>query len=574
MKKNSQPNLILHEFKIFLILSFCGYLFSIFAGFADGIIASNTLTAAAYKATQIGGPIKTLSGFLSSICVAGVGVIYFSYLGKGEKTKAYRLLGTALVVNVGLGILNGVVLFLIKEPLLSFYNLGEEVNTCFNQYFIWLIVVSALEPPLALLTSFIKLDFDGSLSTIAEVGKCVVKILLSAIIVRQLGIAGLGIATLCSILFSFLVLSIHFFKKKNSIHFSFKLSFKDIPSSIEVSFGTSSHLIRSVMGILINYLIINFIGADYLIIYTLFNFVLALGSVVKRIPSTISPFFCSSIGAKNKSDFDECTRISKKANLYCSIFMTILVVALSPALPFIYHISPSSNIYLIAIVAVIVGSLTFYLIGSMRCVATYYTNLKKIALNIVQQISELALRVALGFLFGVYLGIYGFIASQFLAFLLTYVISQLCAYYLNKKHPIYENFASNEIQVSFDSYLTDQGIKETIDKISEFSIVKDAKKSSAKLFLGSIEEMLLTVKKLNSNKTVINRITLCFSPKTIRIINKNNGRFISKEEKKNIVNNISSFKNLNAIFNAGECDCSNISSLNVFYLNFPIKVFN
>lgn len=568
MKRRKEPNLIRKNFYMFFFLACGAFLFHLLVSFFDGVLSSNLLSFEAYKATQVVGPVKALFSFTSNLFVTGVGVLYFLYMGKGEKKRATNLAGLGLIINLSLGIINGVGIYFLKQPIIAFYNLGEEVNSYINQYYFWFIILSIIMPLHVYITNFVCLELDGKLNLAAEISKCATKTILSLLLIRSVGIAGLGIATFASYVISGIILAFHFLRKKNSIHVTFGKAFKEIPHAVSLSFGTAlNSLLVSIMAFSLNYLVIHFIGSQYLVVVTIISFVTSLGMMLKKIGDTMSPYISNGFASENKSDFDYCIKLVKKYTLWGSIILSLIVMGLSPVIPFIYRIDPSNEAYIPCLVAALSSAAVYYFLVCGKNLGVVHNNIKKYSINTLSQVYEMGCLILFSFAFGIPFGLYGFIYGHCFGHIVCYVFMILTCYFSNHPHSIFPKLIVNEIQFSIDIYLDQNSIKEGINKINQNLKENNLDPNKYLLITSMLDEMLRVVDKYNKqNKEVIDHITICIGEKDIRILNKNNGRYISKEEMEAEYQNVDNHKHFNILYNVGDFDIYNLSSLNSSYL--------
>lgn len=377
----SKSDLIRNKFFKLFGFATLGNILIIIAGSFDGIISGNLLEADALKAVQIVNPIYTLMFFIGALCANGISSRYFSLLSKKETKKAHVLAFNGIATSLILGAISSLIFYFIKTPFLnlfSSYGVPSSVISYADSYYQWYIYAVIFVPTLILINQFVYLDCDVKTKFIVDVGQCIVKILLSLILIRYLGINGLGLATLLSFGFALFVALSHFFKKKNSVKLALGFNIKEILFGIRLSMGSAiGNLALSLVTFCLNILIVKFIGVQYLPILTILVFVLSLGGLARRISTSLFPFMVSSFGSQNKIEFEHVLNLGKRYVLLIGLILSVTIACLCWAIPYLYHIFPGDELYVYSLVGVLLMSLSFVPASYNRLISNYYTATQK-----------------------------------------------------------------------------------------------------------------------------------------------------------------------------------------------------
>lgn len=564
-----QPNLILHKFiSVFAVAAF-GYLFSVFVSFFDSMVSGNLLSNEALNAVQIISPISSFISFVANLTGVGISTLYFTYLNKGENKRAKKLAGTGLIFTIVIGACTSLLLFLIMNPFINAYGLSEEAQIYARDYYLWYIALGFLIPLQNYFYEFISMDYDNSLKLIGDLGLCIVKVVLSFVLIRIMGINGLGLATVCSYGFCLLVDCLHFFKKKNSIRFIFIPSFKDLWKGVQLSFGSAiSYLLSAIVSTLVNLFITSLFGSSYLVIMTIISFEIKLAGTLRKIPTSIKPSMTAAIGTNNSDDFDLCISIIKKALIICTPILMAIVMACSPAINLLYHVNPGNEIYMLCIVASLVTPITFFCTGTVRTYSTVYMALGKSSIFIIDDVVSAVFKVGVSCLFGYLFGIIGFIVGMAVSYIATFAAITLYIYLINHPHQIFKRIETDEFQLSLDFYLNEDNISFIVNKFSSLFKENGVNTNFIDEFTKEIGDMYRTAFSYNKNKSVINRVTICIGNDYIRILNKNNGVFIPDEEKNKHKYNKEKYPLINVIMDKDTLDFYLSSSLNFVGMKF------
>lgn len=568
-KSGKKANLLFNKFiSVFAVAAF-GYLFSVFVSFFDSMVSGNLLSSEALNAVQIISPITSFISFVANLGAVGISTLYFTYLNKSENKKAKNLAGTGLIFTIIIGACTSLLLFLIMEPFINAYGLSQEAQAYARDYYLWYIALGFLIPLQNYFYEFISMDYDNSLKLIGDLGLAIVKVVLSFILIRILGINGLGLATVCSYAFCLLIDCLHFFKKKNSIHFSFTPSFKDLWKGIQLSFGSAiSYLLSAVVSSLVNLFITSLFGSSYLVIMTIISFEIRLAGTLRKIPTSIKPSMTAAIGTNNSNDFDLCLSIIKKTFIICTPILMAIVMACSPAINLLYHVNPGSEIYFLCIIASLVTPITFFCTGMVRTYSTVYMTLGKSSIFIIDDIISAIFKVGVSCLFGYLFGIIGFIVGMTVSYIATFVAITLYIYFMNHPHCIFKRIETDESQQSFDFYLNEENINFFMNEFSRLFKDNGVNENFTNEYIKEMGDLYNTALFYNKNNRVINRVTICIGNDYIRILNKNNGVFIAESEKNKHKNNKEKYPLINAIMDKETLDIYLSSSLNFVGLKF------
>ncbi|MCQ2815453.1 MAG: hypothetical protein MJ227_04210 [Bacilli bacterium] len=561
-----KSNLIRNKFLKLFGFSTLGSFLTIIAGSFDGIVSGNLLDGEALKAVQIVNPIYTLMFFIGALCANGISSRYFSLLSKKETKKAHILAFNGIVTTLLLGAISSLIFYLIKTPFLNLFisfGVSDSVMSYATSYYQWYIYAVLIVPTLILLTQFIYLDCDIKIKFTIEVGQCIVKIVLSFILINLQGINGLGLATLLSFIFSILVATLHFLKKKNSIKFALGFNIKELFFGIRLSIGSAiGNLALSLVTFFLNILIVKFIGVQYLPILTILVFTLSLGGLARRISTSIFPFFISSYGAQNKIEFERTLSLAKRYVLIISSILTITIACFCWGIPYIYHINPGDELYVYALVAVLVMSLSFAPASLCRLISNYYTSIQKPSIYPTIETLNIVYTIGLCYLLGIFCGIWGFIVGYAFACVATLTTIFIILLIKNKPHIIFERFTTNEVQIMTDFKIYNQTeIDESILEIHSFLIENKIDNVKSEALTTAIEEMVSILKKYNK-KNIINSITISLTEDQILILNKNNGIYIPNDEKRKEFNCVESHPAFSSIYVEDDYEAFTVSSFN------------
>ena len=567
MRKPKKPDIINHKFKAILLSSVLAWFVFLVGRFIDSIYAGNFIGQEALSAVQIVNPLNSLINFFAMLCTAGVIVTYSNLSGKGEKEASYKTVGQSLIISVIVAGLLSLSLYFLQEPILSIFNIKDEVLTYARSYYKWFVFIALILPPYTLFQKLAIQDGDALWPMIANVGLVVMNAVASLLLIQtDLKIEGLGLGSFLSYVMAFLVVMVHYLTKKNSVHIRLGFSIKQALHNFKLGLGQSStNLYFGILNFSINMFITFKFGSNYLAAYSVVNFIISASAVFVSVPESIGSFLAVANGSNNVTEFKECYKLSKKWAIIVSLASTVLVCSLCLFIPYIFGIK-SGEQYEYSWQSCLILPSTFIFTAFIYVYG--YANLAKenpyysiVSLLLNTLVLPIALPIAFSY---TGLGFYGIIIGFTVARIISLFITNAIFYFINKPHCIVKIPTTDEIQFSIDCFIEEKDIvralEELRNKLNEHKV--DYRMSTA--IIGTVEDMLyLILKAQSTNKKIVeDRFTVCISKDQARIINKNNGHFIDNKIKEEERKNNLSHLYLAAIDKNGLIKLNNVISFN------------
>lgn len=532
-KRNKNPNLIAKKFHSVLLIGILGWIVFLIGEVIDNIYAGNFLDSDALSAVQVVIPFYSIIGFVGILFSLGFGLKFSTLMGRGEKEKAYGVAGESLILSIVSGVIIFLIMFFFKKQLLGIFNLTDSVYNYASQYYDWYCGIAIIYPIFSSIYFFASQDGDALWTLLSDISSVVSNIIISGILVKTMGITGLGLGTFVSISISAIVVAVHYFTKRNSIRFKIHFSFREIGECIKLGSGSSlGTLFIAVVDIVINAFIVRQFGDVYLNTYTIINFILNFANLFLCVPQSAGGFSGGAYGSKNNSDLKYCVKLEIKWTIILAIISSILMCAVCLLIPKFFGISDPTQFEYSYKTTLIIAP-TFIFTALMTTIGSIYAAQEKALIGVIAELmANLVFPIVFPIAFSYAFGFYGFITGFAVSAVLSLIITIILLKIMNKSHRIFEYPEVDEYQFSVDSYIDHDSNKKMLAKIEEEFLNHGVSKRELVYVVGMLEDSFNTVIKNNPNKKVVNRITLCISDKTIRIINKNNGRILSQEEKK------------------------------------------
>lgn len=564
--KNKKPNLIESKFKTLLIVSILGWLILLIGQVVDNVLAGNFLGETGLSAVQIIVPISTFISAIGSFVGMGFAVKFSLLKGKGEEDKANKIIGLGIIFTLMLGVITALIMFFFKEGILGIFATSNQVKEYASAYYDWYIGIAIVQPLYILFFKVISQDGDPVWTAASSVTQVALNFVLSAFLIRSMGIVGLSLGSFISISVSILVLFVHFFTKKNSIKLKFSFNFKNLKDPFLFGFpALLGNISIAIVNFVLNLYITNNFGDAFLASFTLICFIANMKLVFGCISDCLGPFFSTAKGSGNNDDINLCFRLLKKYDIIVSLILTAVVMSLSMVIPMLFKITPESGQYVYSYSACLIIAPIFICYAFTMTLGSSYTAIGKPKITLINQIiSSLLLPLGLPLLFAFLMNnYYGIIIGYAVSAALSIGIVSISLAIIHKPHRVFLAPKIEEQQFSIDVFLEDECVKKTrevvINNLTKYGIEEKPKNE----ILGIYDEACFGIKKMNPDKLITVRLTYGISKDKIRIIAKNNGRKLSDEEKQTeLKNNKFEYKELNYIFDSNSISMSNMISFN------------
>lgn len=314
----------------------------LFTTFFDTIIAGNMINEEALSAVGIVASIYTFICFVGMLFGIGTAILYSRALSKFQYDKCSSIFGTGILTSIIAGFIFYFILSTFKTEILSFYGATEEVYEYASHYYSFFKYVGIIYPVYCVLYQTIYFDGDEKCTALSDIVQFFTKIILSIVLVQKVGIAGISGALFLVLVLSMLILSTHFIKQKNTIHFRFCLNFNYFKKSMGLSMIASSvYLCAALMLIISNKFIISAYGDQFLPVMNITLFVIGIYSIALSVANAVTPFLCAYIAEKNNPGVKNLMFHATMLVLAQGVCISVFIYSFSDAIPSLYGIQDS-----------------------------------------------------------------------------------------------------------------------------------------------------------------------------------------------------------------------------------------
>lgn len=464
-RRKRKRTLGIRKFDSVLFASALESIVSILIAMSDTAITGHIVGEKGLSAMNVVSPIISFTIFLEGLFSVGTCMLYSRYLGKFEKESAEKTFGMGLEITA----LTGIIMFLLVKLSLPFYTgflgIHGEVLDNVNLYMRFLSIKMMISPLFALVSQMVLTDGSEYLSMAAETTRSVMNVVLSILLGRHFGIAGIGMGTLISLLLGALVLVPHFFSKNNSLHFKLSFHRRDFLEILLFGWNDSAmFFVMPILFFLVNKYVMMRFGEYYLPCLAVMYSVIEFTDIFEATGEALRTLLPIYVGDKNPEGIKLLSLHSLRINLVMGLASGVLLLATAGLMPCLFDLTDPG------LVPLCVRGLRIYAFGwpmlsLLAMFNSYYLNAGKPSyamyeMILVQLICPLAALVPASLVMG-FTGIFtGFAVSPYLAALVLFVTLRLPG--KKKGFPVYLKDA-DYIFVLFD------GLTLTPEKIVAFT---------------------------------------------------------------------------------------------------------
>lgn len=494
---------------------------------SDSIIAGFFIGEAGVAGINAITPVTAVVTFFGDLVSTGVGIVFTREVGAMKKRRADEIYGQGLIISIGIGLICSLLIFVFQNVYFSVSGVtGETLENALRYY--RLVPFNAfLTIVIFYLEQMVYSDGDELCNNICYAFQIGGNIICSIILTKFLGMTGIILGSVIGNTLGILTCLWHFFRKQNTLHFVWHLSFKDFLLTSRYSIVDSSVYIC--WGIM-DYVMIGFVsrncGETGLITLAVVVSLIEFGVVMDGVGMAMQPLIGTYFGERNHKLIKRVMKSGIKAAIIEGAAATVLIWVFAKQFCGMFGVTGgealSSSVSAIRIVSLgfvfcsLVSLTTSYYmlidrIGMATCFACFQNGLLYILIPIV------------GF---VLLGMNGMWAGFVAAPILTLICAMLFVYlrYGRDNFPFLLKGMDSEIIV-MDRVLTPEAASALSEQVADSLISREYPKETADRAALFAEEIGLTVLEYNkqAKKPVLIELSLFFEDDGVTIIERDSG---------------------------------------------------
>ena len=392
---------------------------------ADSVIIGQYLDDSSLSVVTFALPIFMAINILSALFAVGGCIAMSIDSGKGKKENANKAFSISIELIVFAGTLLLMAGVFFSHTITKWLGAGEDV---FDLVEIYSRIILMGGPFFILNTGlafFVRNDGRPTLSMIGMFSSIISDIILNFIFVGYMGmgVSGAAYSTVIGNIISIIILSTHFFSRKNTLKFRFTF---DLTAIRIIKNGGSSALnfvYQFITILIMNHLIANLAGTNGVVIYTVvFNLTTVSLSVFEGISQTIQPMVGTYFGEKSYRNIKETLRLAFIATFMICGTVTLLLEIFPQVVPMVFGID-YSEIMEKSAVAVRIYSASMIVTTTNVVIGYYLQSTEKNVLSaILVSLRSLVLFLIATFILGYLFGMNGIWSAYLVSELLSFVI--------------------------------------------------------------------------------------------------------------------------------------------------------
>jgi Na+-driven multidrug efflux pump len=520
---------------------------------SDSIIAGYFIGESGVAGINAITPLTAIVTFFGDLLSTGVGIVFAREIGAMRKKRADEIYGQGLIMSIGVGLLSALFIFAFQDVYFGLSGITGDILDRAKEYYRFVPLNAFLTIVIFYLEQMVYSDGDELCNNICYVFQIGGNIICSVIMTKYMGMTGIILGSVIGNSLGIITCIMHYFRKENTLHFVWHLSFRDFLLTSRYSIVDSSVYIC--WG-LMDYVMIGFVSMNYgescLITLAVVVSLIEFGVVMDGVGMALQPLIGTYFGEKNHMLIRRVMRSGIKAaiiegilatafiwifaNQFCALFGIKAGEALAPSVSALRIVATG-----FVFCSMVSLTTSYYMlidrIGMATCFACFQNGLLYIALPILGSL-----------IFGINGMWAGFVAAP--------VVTLICAYafvYLRfgkKNFPFLLKNMDSEIQVMEDT-LSKETASMLSQQVGSCLLSHDYPKTTANRAALFAEEIGLTVLERNSRskKPVLIEFSLIFEKDSVLIIQRDSGELFDITDPDMQLHGLSGFV-LSGIMNA------------------------
>ena len=511
----------------------------------DTIIAGYFIGETGVAAINAVTPVTGIVTFLSTVVTIGSGILYSREIGAMNKRRADEIFGQGLILSIAIAAFSASALALGRELYFRANGVTGEIYELASAYYRWTPLNAILSVTVNYLTQMVYTDGDETCNNISYGCQIGGNIILSVLLARSLGMAGIILGTILGNVLGLLAICWHFFKKSNTLHFVWHLSWRDLLDSVRFSIVDAAiYLCWAVM----DYVMIGHISARYgetgQITLAVVVSVIEFSVVMDGVGMAVQPLMGTYLGEKNHVLIRRLMRAALTAALIEGLIANVLVFIFAKQFCALFGIAGGAAL-LPSVRAVRIVSLGMTFCSVFSLTTSYYMLVNHVGLSVaITVLKDGLLYSTLPLLASALFGETGmwaaFAAVPALALALAFLFVRLR--YGAARFPYLLENADTKILVLDDTLTKESCVRlsQQVESVMREQGFSSRTANRAALFT---EEIGLTILEKNAaeKKAILTEISLLFEGDSVLLIERDSGEIFDLTDPDQAISGLSSF---------------------------------
>ena len=495
---------------------------------SDSIIAGFFIGETGVAGINAIAPITAIITFFGDLGSTGVGIVFAREVGAMRKHRADEIYGQGLIISIGAGLISALLIIVMRNVYFEVSGITGDILDQALQYYQFAPLNAFLMIVIFYLEQMVYSDGDELCNNICYGFQIGGNIICSIILTRFLGMRGIILGSVIGNGLGILTCLWHYFRKENTLHFVWHLSFKDFLLTSRYSIVDSS--VYVCWGIM-DYLMIGFVSGHYgescqitlAVVVSLIEFAVVMDGVGMALQPLIGTYF----GERNHVLIKRVMKSGAKAAVAEGIIATLFIWVFAGQFCALFGVTAEPALSP-TITALRIVSLGFTFCSMVSLTTSYYMLIDHIGMaTCFACLHNGIFYVLLPMLGSLAFGINGMWAG----FAAAPVLALVCAYlyvYLRfgkDNFPFLLKDMESEIEV-LDDTLTPQTAATLSDRVGSILLAHDFPKRTATRAALFVEETSMAILDANKDakKPTLIELSLFFDPSSVLIIQRDSGR--------------------------------------------------
>ncbi len=495
---------------------------------SDSIIAGYFIGKSGVAGINAITPLTAVVTFFGDLVSTGVGIVFTREVGAMRKRRADEIYGQGLIISIGIGLISALLILVFQNAYFSISGITGDILDKALQYYRFLPINAFLTIVIFYLEQMVYSDGDELCNNICYGFQIGGNIICSIILTNFLGMTGIILGSVIGNSLGILTCLWHFFRKKNTLHFVWHLSFKDFLLTSRYSIVDSSVYIC--WG-LMDFVMIGFVSRHYgetgLITLAVVVSLIEFGVVMDGVGMAMQPLIGTYFGEKNHKLIKRVMRSGIKAAIIEGAIATILIWIFAKQFCGLFGVTDEAALAS-AIPAIRIVSLGFIFCSTVSLTTSYYMLIDRIGMaTCIACFQNGLLYILLPIAGSLLFGIYGMWAGFVVAPILTIICALLFVYlkFGKDNFPFLLKNMDSEIIVMEDTLTPESAASLSVQVKNSLQSHQYSTETanSAALFT---EEIGLTILESNqpSKKSILIELSLFFEDNQVLIIERDSGK--------------------------------------------------